>query len=95
MSDRERSHRDLLDLIMRPGVVEIIIALHERDGSANLAELRAAGITQPAPAPKFSRTAAEIRCPPQVPGKPDDAALGDWGFAADDIGTLRATGVLG
>ena len=53
------------------------------------------GITQPAPAPKFSRTAAEIRCPPQVPGKPDDAALGDWGFAADDIGTLRATGVLG
>ncbi len=59
-SDRERFRRDLLDLIMRPGVVEIIVALHERDGSASLAELQAAGIPKPAPLLRSLAAAGQV-----------------------------------
>ncbi len=53
------------------------------------------GVTQPAPAPRFSRTPPEVRCPPPPPGQTDDAALAAWGFAAGDIDALRAAGALG
>ncbi len=53
------------------------------------------GVTQPAPAPRFSRTAAAISSPPPVPGVPDDGALKDWGFAPDEVEALRGGGVLG
>ena len=59
-SDRERFRRDLLDLIMRPGVVEIIVALHECDGSASLAELQAAGIPKPAPLLRSLAAAGQV-----------------------------------
>jgi alpha-methylacyl-CoA racemase len=52
------------------------------------------GVTQPAPAPRFSRSVAEIKSPPPAPGTPDDAILEKWGFAADEIGALRSAGVL-
>src|SRR5436309_8536 len=52
------------------------------------------GVTQPAPAPRFSRTVAEITGPPPARGTPDDAVLADWGFADDQIGTLRDAAVL-
>jgi alpha-methylacyl-CoA racemase len=54
-----------------------------------------AGITQPAPAPRFSRTASAIRRPaPTVAGEHSDAVLQDWGFAAADIAALRAAGAI-
>jgi alpha-methylacyl-CoA racemase len=53
------------------------------------------GVTQPAPAPRFSRTPAEVRSPPPPPGQPDDTALAGWGFTAGDIDALRAAGALG
>lgn len=49
------------------------------------------GVTQPAPAPRFSRT------PPEVPAVVDhDAAgvLAQWGFTADEVAQLVAQGVL-
>jgi alpha-methylacyl-CoA racemase len=52
------------------------------------------GVTQPAPAPRFSRTPAELRSPPPPPGQPDDAALADWGIAPEEIAALRAAGAL-
>ncbi len=52
------------------------------------------GIAQPAPAPRFSRTEAEVRNPPPAPGSPDDDALADWGFATDELRALRAAGAL-
>ena len=52
------------------------------------------GVTQPAPAPRFSRSVAEIKSPPPAPGTPDDAILAEWGFATDEIGALRSAGVL-
>jgi len=53
-----------------------------------------AGVTQPAPAPRFSRTPGAIAGPPATPGAHTDAALADWGFSGDEIGTLRADGVI-
>jgi alpha-methylacyl-CoA racemase len=48
-----------------------------------------AGKMQPAPAPRFSRTAPEIQRPPAHPGQHTDEALRDWGFSDGDVRTLR------
>jgi alpha-methylacyl-CoA racemase len=49
-----------------------------------------AGVVQPAPAPRFSRTPGAVQSPPARPGEHTDAALADWGFPADEIAALRA-----
>jgi alpha-methylacyl-CoA racemase len=52
------------------------------------------GVTQPAPAPRFSATPGEIQGPPPAIGAHNDAALIDWGFAAADIAALKEQGAL-
>ncbi|MGH9027776.1 MAG: CaiB/BaiF CoA transferase family protein [Acidimicrobiia bacterium] len=47
------------------------------------------GVPQPAPAPRFSRTPAEISGPPTAAGGDTNGALSAWGFDADDIDRLR------
>jgi alpha-methylacyl-CoA racemase len=54
-----------------------------------------AGITQPGPAPKFSRTPGRIHSPPSVPGEHTETALAAWGLPADDIAQLKAAGAIG
>jgi alpha-methylacyl-CoA racemase len=51
--------------------------------------IEVADITQPAPAPRFSRTAPEVSRPPSRPGQHTDEALGDWGFTGEEIVELR------
>jgi alpha-methylacyl-CoA racemase len=53
------------------------------------------GVTQPAPAPRFSRTPGAIQRPPELPGASTDEVLADWGFAAEEIEELRAGRVVG
>ena len=53
------------------------------------------GIVQPAPAPRFSRTAPDMRLPPSTPGEHTVDALGDWGFASREIAVLRESGAIG
>ena len=48
------------------------------------------GVTQPAPAPRFSRTEARPGAPPALPGEHTRAALAAWGI--DDVDTLIAAG---
>jgi alpha-methylacyl-CoA racemase len=48
-----------------------------------------AGRMQPAPAPRFSRTAPEISSPPCFAGQHTDEALADWGLDAAEIARLR------
>jgi alpha-methylacyl-CoA racemase len=48
-----------------------------------------AGAPQPGPAPRFSRSRAEIKRPPPHAGQHTDEALRDWGFSADAIRKLR------
>jgi alpha-methylacyl-CoA racemase len=52
------------------------------------------GMHQPAPAPRFSRTAPEIQGPAALPGADTEAVLADWGFGADEIAALLATGAV-
>jgi alpha-methylacyl-CoA racemase len=52
------------------------------------------GVPQPAPAPRFSRTAAEVVRGAPWPGQHTDEALGDWGFSASDIAKLRETNAI-
>ncbi|MBM3683503.1 MAG: CoA transferase [Actinobacteria bacterium] len=53
-----------------------------------------AGITQPAPSPRFSRTTPAIAGPPAHPGQHTDDVLRDAGFGADEIAALRASGAV-
>ncbi|HEX9529587.1 MAG TPA: CoA transferase, partial [Acidimicrobiales bacterium] len=56
--------------------------------------LEVAGVVQPAPAPRFSRTRAEVSRPPAKPGEHTAEALADWGFSADDVAKLRQAGAV-
>jgi alpha-methylacyl-CoA racemase len=53
-----------------------------------------AGVTQPGPAPRFSRTTADIARPPAHPGQHTREVLADWGLDAADIDKLVETGAV-
>ncbi len=53
-----------------------------------------AGLTQPAPAPRFSRTSPELEQPPAYPGEHTRAVLSDWGVAADRIDAWLESGAV-
>ena len=52
------------------------------------------GVTQPAPAPRFSRTEPQIGITPALPGQHSAAVLGDWGWSEEDIAALEGQGVI-
>lgn len=52
------------------------------------------GVLQPAPAPRFSRTAPELHRPAAKPGEHTDVVLRDWGFSDAEIVTLRDAGAV-
>ncbi len=52
------------------------------------------GVTQPGPAPRFSRTPSAIQGPPARPGEHTEEALRDWGFANSDLEQLRQCGAI-
>ena len=53
-----------------------------------------AGVTQPAPAPRFSRTSAEIQRPPAHAGQHTDEILADLGVDSDRVAQLREAGAI-
>jgi alpha-methylacyl-CoA racemase len=53
-----------------------------------------AGVTQPAPAPRFSRTPGSIRRPPPHPGEHTDELLRELGLDAERVRRLRETGAV-
>jgi len=57
---------------------------------ARNAYVEIAGKLQPAPAPRFSRTAPAVSRPPSYPGQDTGTALANWGFAPAEIARLRA-----
>lgn len=53
-----------------------------------------AGVLQPAPAPRFSRTPAGVPSPPSHLGQDTTEALLRWGFEYDKIDQLRESGAI-
>ncbi len=52
------------------------------------------GITQPAPAPRFSRTPSAVQSPPASPGTGAAPALAEWSIPEERVRALCAAGVL-
>lgn len=48
------------------------------------------GVTQPAPAPRFSRTPGAIQAPSALVGEHTEEVLTGWGFSEDQINELKA-----
>jgi len=53
-----------------------------------------AGVKQPAPAPRFSRTPNAVPTPPAHPGQHSCEILRDWGFTESEIESLLASGAV-
>ncbi|MCP3983552.1 MAG: CoA transferase [bacterium] len=52
------------------------------------------GVRQPRPAPRFSRTTADLGAGPAKLGEHSDEVLGEAGFSSDEIASFRDTGVI-
>jgi alpha-methylacyl-CoA racemase len=52
------------------------------------------GVTQPGPAPRFSRTPAAVSRPPSPPGADTVSGLVEWGIDEGTIAKLQASGAL-
>ncbi len=67
------------------------------DHPANVARktyIEVEGVTQPAPAPRFSRTPSEVRHAGHNPGQDTDEVLAAMGFAEQEIAGLRESGAI-
>ena len=51
-----------------------------------------AGVTQPAPAPRFSRSQGAVQRPPPEVGEHNDVVLREWGFGDEELQLLRQSG---
>jgi len=63
--------------------------------TARRAFVEVAGVTQPAPAPRFDRTAASTPTAPPRPGADTDDVLAGLGLSPADVSDLRTRGVVG
>ena len=52
-------------------------------------------VVQPAPAPRFSATPAQLELPPPAVGEHTDAVLAELGLSGDDVLKLHEAGVVG
>jgi alpha-methylacyl-CoA racemase len=52
------------------------------------------GVPQPAPAPRFSRTAPETPAPPARADEHTAAILADWGIPESEVAALKANGAI-
>lgn len=56
--------------------------------------VRVGGVTQPAPAPRYSETKTDMPAAPKVPGADTRAVLEEAGYTFEDIEALRSSGVV-
>ncbi len=84
---------EMTDACFAPVLTPVEAPMHPHAVARN-AFLEINGVPQPAPAPRFSRTAAGVSGPPTHVGDDTDAALADWGFSPDDVAKLRDAGAI-
>ncbi|MBS0473906.1 MAG: CoA transferase [Proteobacteria bacterium] len=53
-----------------------------------------AGVVQPAPAPRFSRSRPAVQGPPPQAGEHTMQVLEDWGFGPEDVALLQGAGAI-
>jgi alpha-methylacyl-CoA racemase len=70
-------------------VLNLEEAAHHPHNVARQVFTEVGGVTQPAPAPRFSRTPGAISRPPSAPAADTDEALTDWGLSEAEIAKLR------
>jgi alpha-methylacyl-CoA racemase len=78
-------------------VAPVLSPLEAMDHPHNVARgtfVEVAGVRQPAPAPRFSKTPSAIASPPEQPGRSTTSALRRWGIDPARIDGLLATGAL-
>jgi alpha-methylacyl-CoA racemase len=75
-------------------VLSIPDAIQHPHNAARGTFVEVAGIPQPGPAPRFSRTAPAIKSPPAHAGQHTDEILADAGFDAEAIAKLREAGAV-
>jgi alpha-methylacyl-CoA racemase len=92
--DEWEAHFDGTEACVAP-VLSPLEAIDHPHNRARSTFVEVAGINQPAPAPRFSRTPSSIAAPPEEPGRSTDSALQRWGFDPARIASLRAAGALG
>jgi alpha-methylacyl-CoA racemase len=75
-----------------------VLTMSEAAGNAHMKARQTiidrGGVAQPAPAPRFSRTVAEVQRDAPWPGQHTDEALLDWGLADSDVAKLREAGAI-
>jgi len=76
-------------------VLSIAEAPRHAHALARSAFVDVSGLTQPAPAPRFGRTAAGVPAAPPRLGADTDPVLTSLGLSGTDISDLRARGVVG
>ncbi len=81
------------DICFAP-VLSMTEAPHHAQNVARDSFVEVAGVPQPGPAPKFSRTQAGVQGPPPSLGENTQEGLAEWGFSADEIATLLASGAV-
>jgi alpha-methylacyl-CoA racemase len=75
-------------------VLDMAEAPHHPHNAARATFVERDGVTQPAPAPRFSRTPAEIGPPPSKPGQDSAQVLAEWGWSGASVEALRRAGVV-
>ena len=56
--------------------------------------IECAGVVQPAPTPRFSRSAPAVQGPPPEVGQHNQEVLADWGFDTEDVARLQRSGAI-
>jgi alpha-methylacyl-CoA racemase len=95
----EKSRDEWEQLLNSPGCcVTPVLSLSEAPRHPHLVARKTFidvdGITQPAPAPRFSRTRPSAPSPPSLPGDHTHALLREMGFDADAVTALEDAGVV-
>jgi alpha-methylacyl-CoA racemase len=80
---------DATDVCFAP-VLDLDEAPKHAHNAARKTFVEVAGVTQPAPAPRFSATPGAIQGPPPTVGAHDREALADWGFSSAEIDGIFA-----
>jgi alpha-methylacyl-CoA racemase len=92
--DEWASHFEGTDACVAP-VLSLTEATRHPHAVARGTFVEQAGVRQPAPAPRFSRTPPQLPNPPTDPGRDTDALLRELGLDVAAIQRLRSSGAVG